>query len=1248
MFHPLRLPNRARAAGARQAHVHRLPLQAWLGSAALLVLLGFALSPLGALATTDAATEATPATVVTPGGTKPLPLQFVPNVGQWSHSELLYLTRAADLDALFKRDHVELRLRDAEAPATLRLRPLAAEATEPQPGAKRVTVVNDYRGQDPARWHRGIPTYEDLRYVDLYPEIDLVFRTHEQRLAYDFIVHPGANPASIRVALEGARELSVESDGSLRATLPDGRAFRQQPPFIYQERDGEREPVSGRFQVLASRAGEDAAPVYGFAVDDYDPSRALIIDPTLDYSSLVGSDGEEAINAMYVTSAEEAIVAGWTDSTDFATNAGATEIGPTDEGESTLGGDIGFIYQMAADGSSLDFVTLLGGSDDDVIRDLAVSGGNIYVAGSTDSEDFPLVNPLFRVLTDGTNAFVTKLSAAGALVAEGANGFSTYYGGNGDTSANAVAVDNDGSIYIAGVTDAPDLVLRNPLYSRLAGGDDGFIVQFAPNGTSLDYATYYGGSDDDSIEKLIVSNSLDTVSRPLVSDTGDLFLAGHTESSATDRDGTSDFPVKHALQPALGDGQDVFLARIARGGQELVFSTYIGGSDDDVLTDFALDAEGNYLLSGYTTSEDWPTENAIIPNYPFDPDGDEMGTLVKIDKSGRFRHFATYLGAAGDDRALAVAAGTNAAGEDVVYVAGTTDSNAFPIQNAFQGYHAGEGDGFLAILDGSGQTMRFSSYFGGSEADQIVAIRPSNPTSDTSVIFSGMTDEEDSALFPIESPVQAEHAGDIDTFVARFDTIELGPRLPVLRLGSADDSADPLDPDNNNFSSIGDADAAKIYLSDTIYPPSVIDGVGFVLRLDDRTNPGDPGVIAFSTKLYFDTSVLASPNLEWADTTVLNQANKTPGGPLTCTDGVCDIFVFQPAGTGTLPGGRPRLDSDDSQLAIISFDFVDGEADIDSQEVVVGLQEVATAVVEGDLDDVISGLPGTRFVERRCNDILGDCDCSGRVQLFEVQSAVTYALNPAPLPFDLDTDPGPGDPSTAGPALDGTTDSRPICIKTNYVGMSVSDLSANPMEGIDADQSIIANYLAGTEEEEPDTGGEDEAGGEDSVSESMGMGTLSASSESGVNPDTSTSERLDFVSPQISGSTVSYDLKLSASDEPSGLFIDIFYDPAHVEDPSAITGAALSSVGKQVVYNVVEPGWLRLVAYGINLTTIPDGILATVELELAPGSTIDDLMLEMKAAAAIPSLGRDINLHSNGVEGGHFVIQMESSDSARH
>jgi hypothetical protein len=1051
---------------------------------------------------------------------------------------------------LFKRADVEVQLRDQDRPASVWLRPLGANP-EPalQPGVARQTVLHDFRGQDPERWHSNIPSYHDLRYVDIYPGVDLAFRTHDRQLAYDFVVHPGADPDQIRVAVEGASHLRIAPDGSLLATLPDGHTFAQQAPVIYQDLHGKREPVSGRFR-LVSASSERSAPVYGFEIGAYDPSRTLTIDPTLNYASFVGGSSDESVSAMHVTSSGATIVAGTTESSDIP---GAV---PVD----APGGSDGFIYKMNVAGNGLDFVVLLGGSDDEELHDIAIgSDDSIYVTGATSSEDFPLANPLFGVLTGRSDAFITKLDASGVL-----GSFSTYYGGNGETVAKSIALDQDDNIYVAGVTAAPDLVLRNALHDLHAGDEDGFILRFAADGLDLDYATYFGGSDSDSIDHLIVSK------------TGDLFLAGTTSSPATTRDGLEDFPVKNALQPVSGGDQDAFLARIARGGIELVFSTYLGGSGEDTLSDFALDADGNYLLAGYTDSEDWPTENAILPDYPFDS-GEEIGTVAKVDRSGRFLHFATYLGAAGIDRALAVASLDGTAGSDAIYVAGTTESNAFPVQNPYQNYHAGNGDGFLMMLDASGQIIEFSTYFGGSAVDQIHHVQP-HPTSTTSIFFAGVTPEErNSVLFPVGSvPSINAHSGGDDTFLGRLDGIIRDPDLPMLWL---DTDLSPLHPE-----------------APSISPPEVT----FTLRLRDRPAPA-LGVTAFSAKIYYDANELQYDGVAWESGTVLDDLQA--GQEKVVVDhgnGEIEVRILQQANPGRLDNGLT-----DDKIATLTFGLVNvgntaDDPPLPSQLMVVHVEDLSPASVENNLDAVINGLPGSRLVERRCNALLGDCDCSGRVQLFEVHAGVQYFL-------------------TANDAA------APICVKHNYETLGSGAIS-----------TIINHYLDADVEE-----------GVEPNDNEMGMGLLSASTLRGpISVYDSDVDRLDFESLSAAGNPVKVDLRLDAVDAPSVLSADLRYDPALVASPPIIyTAQQVLNVDKRAEYNQVAPGWVRILVYGINKTAIPNGVVATVKMTLASDKDAQDITLGLEATAAGPAITDDVVLASNSIARGEIGCSDEAKEN---
>lgn len=1067
------------------------------------------------------------ATAALPGHT-PLALQFVKNLGQWP-ADIQYFTRAAGMDALFLDREVVLTLRDEAAPATIRLRPLdAADGVTIQSGGLRPTRVHYFHGSAADQWHTGIPTHDDLRYVGIYPGIDILFRTQDQRLAYDFMVAPGVSPAQIQLMIDGVETLAVADDGSLVATLPSGGVFRQHPPVIYQQCDGEqREPVTGTFEVHNAEAH-----VYGFRVGSYDTTCSLIIDPTLEYSSLVGGTGDETVAAMHVTSSGETIIAGTTDSAVFLDSPG-TDHGPRR-------GKDGFVYKLDAAGSSLDFVVMIGGAGADEIHDMVLDDtDNLYLTGQTSSTDFPTSFALYRFLTGGTAAFVAKLSPDGSTLE-----FSTYLGGNNTTVAHAIALDardGSGNVYVAGRTTATDLRVTNPLQAARAGGDDGFIARLRADGSQLNYLTYFGGSANDRIDSLMVS------------ETGDMFFAGQTLSPA------SSFPIKHALQPVLGGNQDGFLARIARGGSELVFSTYLGGSGADVLTGLAMDDDGHYLISGYTKSTNWPTVNALYPEYPPGSRADS-GVLAKVDASGRFLHFSTYLSGLNNDRAFAVSPGINTASDPVVYVAGMTESNDFPVQNPFLHDRAGLGDGFLMALDPCGQVLELSTYFGGIEADLIAKVAP-DPITDGQVIFAGTTQTGRGATwFPLTGSGPLEtHQGKLDTFVAKLDIDSPSDAPPRFRFAC---DTTPIHPE----------------------APASVNEIPFEFYLDDLNGEG---IIAFSTTVYYDPDILEieipdplNPDpavFEWSNVIPLNRPSTYRRAEVV-EPGVLELEVHQnPASIAdVIP-----LDSNGSLLATMTFSLKEvgtlSDPPLASQQIRVTIEQQARAAIVGNLDTVISGLTGARWVQRRCNDLLGDCDCSGQVQVFEVQAGVDELL--------------------VTPAI------APICAKRDYETMSPGDLL-----------EIIENYL-------------------DRTLETATSGTSFAPFDVVGSLAPSRVGDLTFGAAQTVGSTLTYGLTLAATEEPSVLAADIFYDPRSVSEISVNTGDAAVRAGKMAQYNVVEPGWLRFIVYGINKNVIHDGVVATVQLDLAPGQHRNTVSMEMLAQAATATV-RNGTLVTNTVVAG--------------
>ena len=297
-----------------------------------------------------------------------VPLHFQPNVGQ-TDPQVKFLARDRGYALFLTPAEAVLVLQRSGAPG--RLSPslenrltrggvppdMAKAAQEPETAVVRMQFagadaatklvgldelpgrVNDFRGADPARWRRNIPTYARVAYRQLYPGIDLVFYGNQRQLEYDLVVAPGADPGAIALQFAGAERATVGAQGDLVLTVKGGE-LRWQKPVIYQEREGVRRPVAGGYALRGPNR-------VGFRVAAYDASRPLVIDPVLAYSTYLGGAGADSAGAIAVDAAGNAYVAGDTRSTDFPT------INPIQAAHSDpRSGDV-FVTKLDAAGTTL-------------------------------------------------------------------------------------------------------------------------------------------------------------------------------------------------------------------------------------------------------------------------------------------------------------------------------------------------------------------------------------------------------------------------------------------------------------------------------------------------------------------------------------------------------------------------------------------------------------------------------------------------------------------------------------------------------------------------------------------------------------------------------------------------------------------------------------------------------------------------------------------------------------------------------
>src|SRR5439155_26456745 len=360
-------------------------------------------------------------------------------------------------------------------------------------------------------------------------------------------------------------------------------------------------------------------------VAKFNPSGSGLI-----YSTYLGGTGSDTGTSIAIDASGNAYVAGTTYSPGFPIVSAF---------QSTYGGEgDGFIAKLGPTGSSLIYSSYLGGTSSDLVQGVAIdSSGNAYLTGATQSPDFPLVNPLQIGNGGASDAFVTKVSAAGASLT-----YSTYLGGSSADFAQAIAVDGSGNAYLSGYTYSTDFPTQNAFQSSNAGGVDVFLTAVNAAGTGLIYSTYLGGSGQDRLFGMV----MDAI--------GSVYLTGDTQST--------DFPRTANAFEATNKGQgDVFVCKFSPGAANLVYSTLLGGTGIDQGTAIAVDSAGNAYVTGFTQSGDFPTLDPLqkILGISGASSCGAAGTcsdafVAALRSSGELV-YSTYLGGNGADAGQAVA-----------------------------------------------------------------------------------------------------------------------------------------------------------------------------------------------------------------------------------------------------------------------------------------------------------------------------------------------------------------------------------------------------------------------------------------------------------------------------------------------------------------------------------------------------------------------------------------------------------------
>jgi len=621
----------------------------------------------------------------------------------------------------------EIRNPKLSAPSAVQLR-LRLLGANPQPEVRGLDELpgksNYFIGNDPSKWRTNVPTYARVEYRDVYPGVSLVHYGNQQQLEYDFVVSPGADPGAIEFEAEGAERIEIDDAGDLVMHVPGGEV-RQHKPIVYQQIAGHRLDIPGRFVLRDPAFRTPHSHRVGFEVGAYDPSRPLVVDPVLVYSTYLGGSGDEtedfprprvaadASGAVYMT--------GWTTSANFPT---AAALRPA-----LGGGRDAFVAKFNPAGSALVYSTYLGGSADDEGRGIAVdAAGNAYVTGKTLSTNFPTAAPIQASLAGQADIFVAKLNPAGSALV-----YSTYLGGAGNDWGVGIAVDASGGVYVTGETGSTTFLTVSPMQASNGGGIDAFVVKLNAAGSALVYSTYLGGSNYDTGVGIAVDAD------------GAAYVTGQA--------GAANFPTANPIM-ACGSSR-AFVTKLSGVGS-LVYSTCLGGPEWSYGIGIAVDTAGAAYVSGSTQGGNMGTPGAAQPNFG---GGQDDAFACKLNAAGSALVYFTYIGGNAREGGHGIAVDANGA----AYVGGWTSSSNFPVVNPVQSTYGGGGsDAFVAKVDPAGSRLLYSTYLGGSGGEYGNAIALDGVGG---AYVTGWTDD---ISFPTVNALQPTRRGNSDYFLAKI------------------------------------------------------------------------------------------------------------------------------------------------------------------------------------------------------------------------------------------------------------------------------------------------------------------------------------------------------------------------------------------------------------------------------------------------------------------------------------------------
>ncbi len=544
------------------------------------------------------------------------------------------------------------------------------------PGGRLGTPVADsphtgrvsYLVGDRSRWLRDVPTFSGVRYRAVWPGIDLAFRGTGGSPEYDFHVAPRADPRAIDLTVPGATSVRGDGQGGAVVRARGGATLRMAPPVSFQQDPDRQTPVASRLVVAGGHVR--------VALGAYDRSRALVIDPSVAFSTFGGGKssiatgvGADAANNVY-------IAGNAAQGNDLATTAGSVQ--------SAYGGgyDDVFVQKLNPSGTAVQYATYLGSAHEDYAYGLAVDGaGNAYITGTTNAPSgagaFPTTTNAFQTAYGGGyfDGFVAKLNPSGTGLT-----YSTLVGGAGQDGSYGIAIGADGSASFTG--NFPNF-----------GGCDGLATgKLSPSGGGLSWFACTPGAVGHGVA---------------VDPSGNVYVGGLAQAAMTTTSGV----VQSTLQ-GEAYANNSFVEKFSSGGT-LVYRTFLGGgaTASNSGEAIAVDVAGNAYLTGVSTAAPFPTTSGALQTTS--PGGNDA-YVIKLNPTATQVVYSTLLGGTGTDHGYGIA--VDGAGD--AYVTGSAAQELPLTDDAAQSYYAGgSGDAFLSELAADGKSLVYSTYLGGNGQD---------------------------------------------------------------------------------------------------------------------------------------------------------------------------------------------------------------------------------------------------------------------------------------------------------------------------------------------------------------------------------------------------------------------------------------------------------------------------------------------------------------------------------------------------